>query len=70
MLKNRQIEMRLVKRNKKDDTVSDEPTIKIEEVTTNAVTLLDLGGKKVLKMVAAYIVLDTARKIAVSRLGK
>ena len=68
MLKNRKIEMRLVK-SKKEDPAEDRPLITQDDVVT-AATFTDVVGKKALKLVATYIALDTVRKIAVSRLGK
>lgn len=68
MLKNRRIEMRLVK-SKKDEVPSNDPLLKSEDVAS-MVTFADMMGKRVVKGLAVYFALSAARQIAVSRLGK
>lgn len=70
MFKNRTIEVNLVKKSKNDEPASENSTVTLENVSTHALAFIDVTGKKLMKAVVVYIALDTARKIAVSRLGK
>lgn len=66
---NRTIETRIVKKNVKDETPSNESLLRSEDVAS-MVTFTDMMGKRVVKGIAIYFVLQTARQIAVNRLSK
>lgn len=68
---NRTIEMNVVKKRKKrDDQPIPEPRFDERKVSNIVKPSLDGIGMTVMKIMAAYIALDTARKIAVNRLSK
>lgn len=67
---NRTIQLNVVKKSKKDETASDEHELTIQDYSAAARKILDGGTMRVMKMVTAYIALDTARKIVVNRLSK
>lgn len=68
MFNNRTFEVRM--KGKKDDTVDDRPTPTLQDYTAHATSFMEVGGRKIVKMVAAYIAMDTARKVVVNRLSK
>jgi transcriptional regulatory protein LevR len=65
---NRQITVGFEK-SKKDKTISDDgSTIEIHYATARKA--FEGGSLKIMKMVATYVALDTARKVVVNRLSK
>lgn len=66
----RTIELNVVKKSKKSETDSNEHELTIQDYSAAARKILNGGSVRIMKMVAAYVALDTARKIAVSRLSK
>lgn len=67
---NRMVEVKLVKKGKKVDDSSDEPEPTAEDYLLVARKVFDGGSMRIMKMVATYVALDTARKIVVNRLSK
>ncbi len=66
---NRQISVGLVKKSKNADE-SDDNGAAIEVHYVTAKKIFDGSSVKIMKMVAAYIALDTARRVVVNRLSK
>lgn len=55
---------------KKVDTSTDAPTTDIQTIAANATVVMNNVAESATKMMVAYMLADTVRKIAVSRLGK
>lgn len=67
---NRTIEARIVKKSKKNADISDENDFTAEDYFAMGRKIFEGGSMRVMKMVAAYVALDTARKVVVNRLSK
>jgi hypothetical protein len=68
---NRMVEVKLVKKAKKGDgDPTDERELTAEDYLTMSRKIFDGGSMRIMKMVAGYVALDTARKIVVNRLSK
>jgi hypothetical protein len=65
---NRQITIGLGKSNKGDADSDDGSTIEVHYATARRA--FEGGSLKIMKMVAVYVALDTARKVVVNRLSK
>lgn len=70
MFKNRTIELSVGKKSKKGETSTDERELTIEDYSAAARKFFDGSSVRIMKMVATYVALDTARKIVVNRLSK
>ena len=55
---------------KKVDTSTDAPTPDIQTIAANATVVMTNLAESATRMMVAYMLADTMRKIAVSRLGK
>lgn len=66
----RTIELNVVKKSKKAADVSDEHEPTAEDYLAMGRKIFDGGSMRIMKMVAAYVALDTTRKIVVNRLSK
>lgn len=66
----RTIEFNVVKKRNKDEAVSDDVDYTAEDYLAMGKKVFDGTSMKIMKMVAAYVALDTARKVVVNRLSK
>jgi hypothetical protein len=68
MLKNRSIQVDLVKKGNTKDDETDQPQIGFEDKAKIISGVIETSVKKVGLVVCAYVLLDTVRKVAVASL--
>jgi hypothetical protein len=67
---NRQIEMRLVKKSKKNADEASTPEVSAEDINNILEDVITGTGRVIVQVAASLMLVDTVRKIVINRLSK
>lgn len=67
---NREVQVRFVKKNRKNNEVVESSEVDVEEVVKSVNEVFDNMIKKIAMAALGYVVIDTGRKILVAKVSK